>query len=386
MGRLHRFHSIDQKNSKDDWVWNAVPSANKDTGTRPRADMTYDDEDPAGKSVFDANDVIVFLARDVGDRNRAEVAQLGAQKIVELEVTDPVDATRGWTYIAYFESDAPSRSDTRYVRYEASELRVIGPDHEFRYSPQDIMVLDDFRVGGVSIFAGNRIRGKVKAGLGPLTIDVEFSEKSIEGYNLGYIEGPVRIIRRSVEHVRTKSGIESPEVNCDHFHYPWHAEIPLLLSIRFPVEQVSLIATSAFRGSHFSTAEVEGAANPIALGNHYGEENLATEYPDAKWVGLGGEHVFVINMLRLPEKHYGHLEVSPYLTHNKFSVGRSGDSTGPEVEAGFSIRTTADTAWGEYVLHAVYLFAATPLEAAYRTQAIRLLEHKLNVKVSTLTD
>jgi hypothetical protein len=348
--------------------------------------MTNDDEDPAGKSVFDVNDVIVFIARDVGDRSRAEIAQLGAQKVVELEVTDPVDATRGWVYIACFESDAPRLSDTRYVRYEASNLRVIGPDHEFRYSPHDIMMLDDFRVGGFPIFAGNRIRGKVKAGLGPLTIDVEFSEKSIEGYNAGYIEGPVRIIRRSVEHVRAISGIGSPEVNCDHFHYAWHAEVPLLLSMKFPVKQVSLIATSIFRRSYFSTADVEGAAKPIALGNHYREENLVSEFPSAKWVALSGEHVSVITMLRLPQKHFGHLEVSPYLTHNEFSEGRSGDGAGPEVEAGFSIRTTADTVWGEHVLHVVYLFAATPLDAAYRTQAIHLLEHKLKIKPSTLSD
>jgi hypothetical protein len=87
----------DHPDSSDDWVWTAVSSAIKDPGlrrnkmpleTRPRAGMTYDDEDPAGKRVFDTNDVIVFLACDVGDRNRAEVARLGAQKVVELEVTD----------------------------------------------------------------------------------------------------------------------------------------------------------------------------------------------------------------------------------------------------------------------------------------------------------
>jgi hypothetical protein len=145
------------------------------------------------------------------------------------------------------------------------------------------------------------------------------------------------------------------------------------------------MATSAFRGSFFSTAEVDGAAKPIALGNQYGEKNLVAEFPAAKWVGLGGERVSVITMLRLPVKHYGHLAITSYLTHNEFSEGTRADTARTTLEAGFSIRTTADTTRGEHVLYAVYVFAATPFEAGYRTQAIRLLEHKLNVKVSTLS-
>ncbi len=44
-----------------------------------------------------------------------------------------------------------------------------------------------------------------------------------------------------------------------------------------------------------------------------GEKNLVAEFPDAKWVGLGGEQISVITMLRLPEKHYENREVL-YLT------------------------------------------------------------------------
>ena len=78
---------------------------------------------------------------------------------------------------------------------------------------------DAVRLGGVSVFAGKRIRGEVTVGIGPVAFDIELSEKTIQGHNAGYINGPVRIIKRSVEHIRLGPGIASPAVYCDHFHY-----------------------------------------------------------------------------------------------------------------------------------------------------------------------
>ena len=202
---------IDQKGSTDDWIWSAVYDADKvDDGfneeeseqTVRQENLTYDDQDPPGKSIFDNNDVIVFLAIDAGDKDRKSIMRLGADKLLELKITDPVNQTKGWVYLAHFESDAPAISDIRYVQYDPEKLRVSGPEHEFLYSLNQTMILDDFKLGGVSVLAGNRIRGEVTTGIGPLTLDFEFNEKDIRGYSSGYINGPVRIVKRSVEYVR----------------------------------------------------------------------------------------------------------------------------------------------------------------------------------------
>ncbi len=58
--------------------------------------LTYDDQDPHGKSIFDKNDVLVFLAIDAGDKDRKGVMRLGADKLMELRITDPVNQTKGW--------------------------------------------------------------------------------------------------------------------------------------------------------------------------------------------------------------------------------------------------------------------------------------------------
>ncbi|MDT8282910.1 MAG: hypothetical protein RQ982_08875 [Gammaproteobacteria bacterium] len=375
---------IDQKGSGNDWIWDAVYDSGKvddrfyeeeSEQIMEQDNLTHDDQDPPGKSVFDNNDVIVFLAKDAGDKDRKSVMRLGADKLLELKITDPVNQTGGWVYLAYFESDVPAKSDIRYMQYEPEKFRVSGPEHEFLYSPDHTMILDDFQLGGVSVFAGNRIRGEVTTGIGPITLDFEFSEKDIQGYSFGYINGPVRIVKRSVEHVRLGSGITSPGVNCDHFHYPWHAEIPVLISKRFPVQQASILATSIFREEKFSRAEVEGVKKTIFLGDHSIQGNLLTESIKAEWIELAGERVSVINSVKIPQHHKGHLDVTPYLIDAKSVSG---------VEAGFLIRTTDTTPDDDHVIHSVFLFSANSNSEKFQKNAIELLQKKLIINMIML--
>lgn len=384
---------IDQKNAENDWVWSAIPEAprvnewfNGETSlpAASRKNLVHDDQDPPGKDVFDSNDVVVFLVKDAGNRDREAVLQLGAKRFVELEIADPVDEGKGWVYLAWFESGAPALSDVRYVRYEPADFRVSGPEHEFLYSPDHTMVLDDFRLGGVSVLAGNRIRGEVTAGVGPMVLDIAFSEKTIKGYNAGYIEGPVRIVKRSVEHIRLGPGIISPAVNCDHFHYPWHAEIPLLISKRFPVRRVSIRAASIFRESKFTRAEVDGVLKPIILGTRSTQGNLLTENPEAAWIALTGDGISVVNSVKIPEEHKGHLDVSPWLVDAGGSPGTDGAKPVSEVEAGFLIKTTGKTPAGDHVIHSVFLFAINPNRKEYLANAIKLLRQKLIINAVTL--
>ena len=377
---------IDQKNVENDWVWDVIPESpelddgfNDETSFRVehRKDLTHDNQDPPGKDIFDTNDVVVFLVKDAGDQDREAVLQLGAKRLVELEIADPVDQGKGWVYLAWFESGAPALSDVRYVRYEPANFRVSGPQHEFLYSPDHTMVLDDFRLGGVSVLTENRIRGEVTAGVGPMVLDIEFSEKTIKGYNAGYIEGPVRIIKRSVEHIRLGPGIVSPAVNCDHFHYPWHAEIPVLISKRFPVRQVSIRATSIFRASKFIRAEVDGVVKPIILGKGSTQGNLLAENPEVDWIALTGDGISVINSVKVPEKHRGHLDVSPWLVNVTGTPDTEATKSVAGVEAGYLIKTTDKTPDGDHVIHSVFLFTANPNREEYRDNAIKLLRQKL---------
>ncbi len=385
---------IDQKNAENDWVWSVAPESSEVydwfddeewSQAYSQEDLTHDDQDPHGRDVFDANDVVVFIVKDAGDQDRDSVMQLGADRLVELEISDPVaDQGKGWVYLAWFEADAPALSDIRYVQYEPDKFRVSGPEHEFLRSPDHAMVLDDFRLGGVSVLAGNRILGEVEAGIGPITLDTDFSEKTIQGHNAGYINGPVRIVKRNVGHIRLGLGITSPAVNCDHFHYPWHAEIPVLISKRFPVRGVSIRATSIFRGSIFTQAEVDGVVKPILPGTGPTQGNLLAENPEAEWIELAGKGISVVTSVKIPEEHKGHLDVSPWLAVIRDTPDINDAKPASGVEAGFLIRTTDKTPVGDHIIYSVILFAVNPNRKEYLENAIKLLQKKLIISPVTL--
>ena len=367
---------VDQKNADNDWVWSVILKSDEDSfQVRSLEDSTRDDQDPPGKDIFDANDVLLFIVKDAGEQDRKRAIQLGAERIVELEIEDPVDHGKGWVYLAYFATNAPALSDTRYVRYEPSSFRISGPEHEFIYSPDNIMVLEDFRLGGVSILTASRIRGAVTAGIGPLMFDFAFSEKTIQGYNAGYIEGPVRIIKRSVERIQLGAGITSPVMNCDHFHYPWHAEIPILISKQFPVRQVSIQATSIFRTSTLFMAEIDGGADPILLQGRSTNRNLLTNNQEAEWIKLSGEEISIISSVKIPQEHVGHLDVLPYLAKVDGEPNEDNVDRFSGTEAGFLIRTTAETPDGDHVVHSIFLFAANTNHSLQHTHD--LLRRKL---------
>ena len=58
-----------------------------------------------GNGVLDPRDVVLFMAKDSGDRVSETLWPGRAAKGVEIELIDPVDQTRSWAYLFFFEED-----------------------------------------------------------------------------------------------------------------------------------------------------------------------------------------------------------------------------------------------------------------------------------------
>jgi hypothetical protein len=346
---------------------------------------TRDDADPPGQAVFDENDLIVFMVQDTGERNEKPAKALGADSIAEVEIVDPLTGRKCWVYVArYHSSELPALSGIQYVHYLPAEHRVIGQEYEFRYSTSHNAVIDDLVVGGLPIFDRNKMRGTITAGIGFLNTDVEFNEESIQGHDVGYINGPVRVVKRSVNYVRTQSGMESPGVNCDHFYYAWHSEVPMLISMSFPVQQVTMLVTNDYRNSPFHTAYVDGLAGPIDLDTRTAKENLFAGQPGGEWISLNGKHASVVTLLKLPEEVRGHMDLSPYLLNDVTASNIPESYPGAEPEAGFIVGTRAGIPRGDYVLHAVSVFSTQSQGPGDYTSGINLLKHRLIARVIKL--
>jgi len=79
--------------------------------------------------VVDADDELVFMARDSGDR----AARAVLAPAVEIELRDPLTEDRGWVYVFEFSGLAPPRSPRRYVSYDAANDEVRAESYEIGY-------------------------------------------------------------------------------------------------------------------------------------------------------------------------------------------------------------------------------------------------------------
>jgi len=196
---------------------------------------------------FDANDELVFLAIDTGDRAPQKTYPEGAEKGLEIEIIDPLNKNRAWVYLFCFCQKAP-RSDFDYVRFEVDwknkHKRVYSKDR-FGYglimgSPTDAVYPDEFMVvlpdGKVmpDILDRQKIRGVIKT---KFLFDIDFKFDVLTRSKLSaWTDGQVRIIYRSDGYLKLGffkfSGkgysIITYYPNC--LIWPMHIEVPFSLA------------------------------------------------------------------------------------------------------------------------------------------------------------
>lgn len=151
---------------------------------------------------LDANDELVFMARDVGPRLPAAALRLGQGRSLELEVVDP-DARhrRGWVYLLHYPVDAPPRTPQRYVTLERQDGHVVGwsgrrvlaagaPDR------RNLFDLDQLRFvlpeGGFGPDVLDRVKLNLSASY--LFLEVRRSVDEFRTALVGYSSGPIRAV------------------------------------------------------------------------------------------------------------------------------------------------------------------------------------------------
>ena len=389
-------YQIDQRDSTGCWVWSVVYrqsyQIDYDRGTAPiirkpetAGSGTVDDQDPKGEALLDANDELVFMADDLGDRAGNVRAALQADLVEEIEITDPADGARAWAYVAWYPESPPARSPTRYMEYSAREHMVRSPMYDFHFSDKHMAVIHDLRVNGIPIIDRIRIKGKITLGLPFTDTTIEFTEEDIHGYTEGYIAGPVRIIRRNIAHLSIAGGLlNTTEVTCDHFYYARHAEIPVCLSIRFPVKQVSMTLTTDYRNPPFHNLFMgetheppPGADRARPLEAHVRE--LGTE-----WIAFDSHAASIVSLMVVPDRIEGQAQAQPCLCENLPETPHARASVGTPTEAGFLITSTSECPKGEHVLYGTYLISARPYQPGDENAALRMQHSKLTTRITPL--
>jgi hypothetical protein len=186
---------VDERNRRDYWAY--------DQGPEP-----VSDESPG---VFDENDVVVFMNRDLGAKGDPAKLPRGATTWLEVRVGSQ-DAPLGYAYLGTFDSPPAILSDQpAYVRSDPVKDEVFADRYTVRFGaplPTYLALVHQQGESPESILNGVRAYGEVWI-FGGL-VDFKRSEKDLEQYSTpGYRSGPVRVIRSAKYWIRLALGFNA---------------------------------------------------------------------------------------------------------------------------------------------------------------------------------
>ncbi len=193
-----------------------------DAGKRPQKDDT--------PGVLDADDEIVFLARDAGFRAAKESWPSGAAKSAEIEVSDPLTGSTGYVYVFSFPSGGPRLSDRRYVSYDPAQDRITSDTFVVGFDRKKPLILeygvfrrmnDNGRTEDVIDRLKVRIKAVTSAG-----VTISRNEDELDQEIVAIRSGPVRVIR-SLELSVSLPPMPKVPITADFIFYPDYADIPV---------------------------------------------------------------------------------------------------------------------------------------------------------------
>jgi hypothetical protein len=204
------------------------------------------DENP----LFDENDLLLFMARDTGDRLSADsLAELGPDA-QEIEVSDPLVAgSRAWAYVTTAAAER-GLSPVRYVQYTYDEVRKIDNIDAQHYSihfPWGEYYSDTFFVpvssGGDGTNFIDRFKARGTFDLLLSLVSVRITEDRMGCRVLSYIAGPIRVVRHVGYWANIGLGIRSTSFEADITYYAAFMYAPL--TMRVPV-RMDLVFSHAY--------------------------------------------------------------------------------------------------------------------------------------------
>jgi len=213
-------------------------------------------DDEPGK--LDANDELAFMVRDAGDR-LPESQFAGNQLLAEIETRDPLDGARAWCYVGTA-GRFPQPSSVDYVSYDPESDRILSRYYRIGFSREAPISYGDTTItlegNGNGARINERVLTRLNAKLKLLGIHLKKSEADFRSLRKGYIDGPVRVIKRVGNSMRAVFGIYGPEAVVDYTFYLANWIMPTDLYL--PVDVSKFCSELSLRGGTHWTTDARG--------------------------------------------------------------------------------------------------------------------------------
>ncbi len=198
---------------------------------------------PLKRTSLAPQDELVFMSKDAGIKLIDNITDLHRDKIIEIELTDPVDNAHAYVYLAFFKDDPPPLSPVKYVRYDPVKDRVYGKFYTMGFSKEVPISYDYFAVpeseGGKDINIFDRF--KMRLDVSTYLFNFRRNEDDFKSRLVGYIQGPVRAIRRVANSMDIILGIQSPSVLSDSIYYYDYFQFPTIVNIPIDLQRLYIV-------------------------------------------------------------------------------------------------------------------------------------------------
>jgi len=252
--RLYAFHGtdfvpvpfqVDERDPDGEYVFPLGPKANADSDN----------------GLFDENDELVFMVRDGGGRGPLTMWVGGWEVVSVIELTDPVDGAKSWVYLMSF-ANPPAPSDVDYVRYEPETATIYARNYTMGFHPEAPIGIGRLSMteagGGTDRDMADRLKIRFRANT-VFGINVYRQEEMFTSKAIAWIDGPVRIVRRTKNRMVLFWKIPTPSALLDNIYYFNAFEFPTRVHLPFDSDtfirevefRVSTDNMCAFKGRYF---------------------------------------------------------------------------------------------------------------------------------------
>lgn len=189
--RLYAFHDnipspipfqVDERDRQDRWILSHGPKAKSDTPTE----------------VFDANDAIVVMNRDLGQPGNPILIPDKAAHWAEVRVGDETHPL-GFVYVGIFPPTQAPRLDTEpYATYDPATDRIYAERYALAFNaplPTHFAPVEQMGDFGTNMISGIKIAAEVRLLGGLFTF--QRTDADLHGELRSYQPGPVRVLRQA---------------------------------------------------------------------------------------------------------------------------------------------------------------------------------------------
>ena len=362
------------ENGKLDWV---LPMG-------PKGGLVKDD------GLLDADDELVFMAKDLGTQAEQEIVQELIPPIIEIHVSDPLT---GKTVVAYLAaaSGSPRLSEVDYVEFndelDSVESPVYRISHplEFPMSNNENMVKKEAGGSGMDLIDIHKQRSLVTMFFNTLKIEKFYTDWSSE--LSAYKDGPVRVMRRMEHRLFLAWNIKSPRLKSisiylrDYFWFPAELNVPFRLSsivTFFRVYQATDFSKEVLGMQFFSNSVPQG----VLMDGVLSPEERELPGLDQEWQLVSGAHGTWFNRIHLGpglEK----IQRALYYTDDAQAEDLPEEEPGIFGKVGWVLMDLENLSGGEYTFRS-YSYFPEHFQHGDKQRLLNILDNPLKVKIQTV--